>query len=157
MADFQTSWTFSSLAKVLTVALIGPGVSACQTTADATSASAEHAELSPTSAKAISDDMVGKLAEIVGPGTGTVVMNSDGSALGEALAASLKGSGYAVATPNQKTAGGGRLIHLTYGADSFEGSLLARVSTSSVDLGRAYVVTSTGASPSSPLSIIRRS
>ena len=156
MAHFHLNWSLASLASVTTAALVLAGVSACQAPGDvAPAASAEHAELSPNSAKAIATDMVSKLAEIVGPGTGTVVLNSDGSPFGEALAASLKGTGYAVATPDQKTVGG-KLIYLTYGADSFEGSLLARLSTSSVDLGRAYIVTSTGATPSSPLSIIRR-
>jgi hypothetical protein len=157
MANFRTSASFTSLARIATVTVMCAGISACQTAGEGgLAASAEKAELSSTAANAIAGDMVSKLAEVVGPGTGTVVIKSDGSPFGEALASSLKGWGYAIATPDQKT-DGSKLIHLAYVVDSFEGSVLARLSTSTVDLSRAYAVTTTGAAPSSPLSILRRS
>jgi hypothetical protein len=52
-------------------------------------------------------------------------------------------------------ADGGKVVQLGYQIDDFEGSVLARLSTPTVDLGRAYARTATGAAPSSPLSIIR--
>jgi hypothetical protein len=156
MAHFRMTGYFTSLARIATVAMICAGISACQTTGEGgLTASADKAELSSAAANAIAGDMVSKLAEVVGPGTGTVVLKSDGSPFGQALASSLQGWGYAVATPDQKTDGSKR-IHLAYVIDSFEGSVLARLSTSTVDLGRAYAVTRSGADPSSPLSIMRR-
>jgi hypothetical protein len=117
--------------------------------------SADKVELSSASADAIAGDMVSKLAEVVGPGTGTIVLKPDGSPFRQALETSLKGWGYAVASPEQK-AKAGETILLAYVVDNFEGGVLARLSTSTVDLGRAYSVTGDGASPSSPLSIMRR-
>lgn len=153
MANFRMT---GSLTRIATVAVICAGISACQTAGEGgLVASADKADLSSTAANAIAGDMVSKLAEVVGPGTGTVVLKSDGSPFGVALGSSLRGWGYAVATPDQKT-DGGKLIHLAYVVDNFEGNVLARLSTSTVDLGRAYAVTSTGAAPSSPLSIMRR-
>ncbi|WP_027062814.1 conjugal transfer protein TrbH [Mesorhizobium loti] len=157
MASFRMTRSFISLVRIATVALICAGIGACQMTGESgPTTSAAKAELSSATAKAIAGDMVSKLAEIVVPGSGTVVLKSDGSTFGEALATSLKGWGYAVATPDQQ-ADGGKRIHIAYVIDSFEGSLLARLSTSTVDLGRAYTFTSTGAAPSSPLSIMQRS
>jgi len=144
------------LPRLVAIAVLCASVSACQTMGEGgVMASAEKVEVSPAAASAIAGDMVSKLAEFVGPGTGTVVLKSDGSPFGEALESSLKGWGYAVATPDQK-ADGSTLIKLAYAVDSFEGSVLARLSTSNVDLGRAYSVTDAGAAPSSPLSIMRR-
>lgn len=154
MANFRM--TGSSLARIATVVVMCAGIGACQTAGEGgLTVSADKAELSSIAANAIAGDMVSKLAEVVGPGTGTVVLKSDASPFGKALTSSLKGWGYAVATPDQKT-DGSKLIHLAYVVDSFEGSVLARLSTSTVDLGRAYAVTSIGAAPSSPLSIMRR-
>jgi len=66
----------------------------------------------------------------------------------------LKSWGYAVAT-DQKT-GTGKTITLAYVIESYNGQVLARLSTSSIELGRAYAPTATGASPASPVSLMRR-
>jgi hypothetical protein len=132
------------------------GASACQTASETgVIESADKTELRQSAADAIAGDMVSKLAEIVGPGTGTVILKSDGSAFGQALETSLKGWGYAVAASDQKIEAG-KSIHLAYAIDNFEGDVLARLSTSAVDIGRAYSVTDAGASPSSPLSVMLR-
>ena len=144
------------LPRLVAIAVLGATVTACQTMGEGgVMASTEEVEVSPAAASAIAGDMVSKLAEVVGPGTGTIVLKSDSSLFGDALEASLKGWGYAVATKDQKTEDS-KTIHLAYAVDGFEGSLLARLSTSTVNLGRAYSVTETGAAPSSPLSIMRR-
>ncbi|TPJ52462.1 conjugal transfer protein TrbH [Mesorhizobium sp. B2-6-4] len=144
------------LARIAAVSVMCASASACQTSGEGDlTASTDKAELSSTAANAIAGDMVSKLADVVGPGTGTIVLESDGSLFGEAMKSSLRSSGYAVATTDQKT-DGSKLIHLAYVVDSFEGSVLARLSTSTFDLGRAYAVMNTGAVPSSPLSIVRR-
>ncbi|RUV41876.1 conjugal transfer protein TrbH, partial [Mesorhizobium sp. M5C.F.Ca.IN.020.29.1.1] len=61
--------------------------------------------------------------------------------------------GYAVVS-DQKT-DGEKLIPLTYVIDSYDGQVLARLSTGSLDLGRAYTATSAGATPASPLSVMQ--
>ena len=155
MASAGRTQAFTLLARMATVAVMCAGASACQTTAEGDfAASADKAELSSTAANTIADDMVNSLAEVVGPGSGTVVVKSDRSPFGTALVSSLQRRGYALATPDQK-AQGGTVIQLGYAIDGFEGSVLARLSTPSVDLGRAYARTATGAAPSSPLSIMR--
>lgn len=117
-------------------------------------ASSALPEISGPAANAIAGDMVSRLAEQVGPGTATIRLKRDGSPFGEALEASLKTWGYAVAT-DQKTGEKG-LIPLAYVIDSYDGQILARLSTTTVELGRAYDVMPTGATPTSPLSVMRR-
>lgn len=116
-------------------------------------ASSAPQEISGPAASAIAGDMVSRLAEHVGPGTGTILLKPDGSPFGGALEASLKAWGYAVVS-DQKT--DGELIPLAYVIDSYDGQVLARLSTGSLDLGRAYTATSASATPASPLSVMQR-
>ena len=76
------------------------------------------------------------------------------SPFGQALEAALKGWGYAVVT-DQKTDSGG-VVSLAYMIMPYDGQVLARLSTSTVELGRAYTVTTSGATPASALSLMRR-
>ncbi|RWO62365.1 MAG: conjugal transfer protein TrbH [Mesorhizobium sp.] len=118
-------------------------------------ASNAPADISGPAASSIAGDMVSRLAEHVGPGTSTIVLKQDGSPFGQALESALKGWGYAVVT-DQKTDSRATVIPLAYVVEPFEGQVLARLSASSVELGRAYEVTPTGALPASPLSVMRR-
>jgi hypothetical protein len=117
-------------------------------------ASSAPPDLSGAAASAIAGDMVTKLAEQVGPGAGTIILKADGSPFGQALETSLKSWGYAVAT-DQKT-NGEKTIPLAYVIHAYDGQILARLSTGSIELGRAYTATATGASPTSPLSVMQR-
>ncbi|MHC1550212.1 conjugal transfer protein TrbH [Phyllobacterium sp. K27] len=112
-------------------------------------------EISGPAASAIAGDMVSRLAEQIGPGKATVALKTDTSAFGQALEAALKGWGYAVVT-DQKTDGGTKVIPLAYVILAVDGQVLARLSTNSVELGRAYTVTANGATPASALSLMRR-
>jgi hypothetical protein len=69
-----------------------------------------------------------------------------------ALEQALKGAGYAVVTdqPVDKKAG----VMLAYIIDDFDDGVLARLSTPALNIGRAYQVTATGATPESPLSVM---
>jgi type IV secretion system protein TrbH len=118
-------------------------------------ASNAPAEISGAATTSIATDMVSRLAEHVVPGTGTIALKQDGSPFGKAMESALKGWGYAVVT-DQKTDGGATLITLAYVVEPFEAQTLVRLSTNSVELGRAYTVTAQGASPASPLSVMRR-
>jgi type IV secretion system protein TrbH len=48
------------------------------------------------------------------------------------------------------------MVPLAYGVDDFEGSVLVRLSTTSLDITRMYKLTATGAEPVSPASVIQR-
>lgn len=112
-------------------------------------------EISGPAAGAIAGDMVSRLAEQIGPGKATVALKPDASPFGQALEAALKGWGYAVVT-DQKTDSGTKVIPLAYVVLRFDDQVLARLSTDNVELGRAYIATSSGATPASALSLMRR-
>lgn len=136
-----------------TVAIL---LSGCQSMGtDGLVASNAPPEISGPAASAIAGDMVSRLAEQIGPGKATVALKPDASPFGQALEAALKGWGYAVVT-DQKTDTGTRIIPLAYVIVPFDGQVLARLSTDSVELGRAYTVTASGAAPASALSLMRR-
>ncbi|WP_223565218.1 conjugal transfer protein TrbH [Agrobacterium tumefaciens] len=118
-------------------------------------ASAAPPEVSGPAAGAIAGDMVSRLAEQIGQGKATVALKQDGSPFGQALEAALKGWGYAVVT-DQKTDSKAVVIPLAYVIVPYEGQVLARLSTINVELGRAYTVTTAGATPTSALSLMRR-
>ncbi|UOG28847.1 conjugal transfer protein TrbH [Agrobacterium fabrum] len=142
-----------SLAATCALALLFSGCQSLGT--DGLTSSNAPAEISGPAASAIAGDMVSRLAEQIGPGTATVSLKQDSSPFGQALEAALKGWGYAVVT-DQKTDGAARTVPLAYVVIPFEGQVLARLSTNSVELGRAFTVTTTGAQPASALSVMKR-
>ncbi|KAB2790309.1 conjugal transfer protein TrbH [Brucella anthropi] len=142
-----------ALAAAGTLAIL---LSGCQSTGtDGLVASNAPPEISGPAASAIAGDMVSRLAEQIGPGKATVALKADASPFGQALEAALKGWGYGVVT-DQKTDDGTKIIPLAYVIVPFDGQVLARLSTDSVELGRAYTVTASGAAPASALSLMRR-
>lgn len=145
----------SSSRRGLILSLLGLSLGGCATFGSAgLVASSAPPDLTDLAASAIAGDLVTKFAEQIGPGSGTIVLKPDGTAFGRALETSLKSWGYAVAT-DQKT-GGDKAIPLAYVIESYNGQVLARLSTSSVELGRAYATTAAGVSPASPLSVMQR-
>lgn len=117
-------------------------------------ASSGPAELPPAAAAAIAGDMVGRLTERIGPSRPTIELKSDSSPFSQALQSSLKTWGFAIVSDGQ--AASGPTITLAYVVEQMDGQYLARLSTNSLDLGRFYRVTTAGASPSSPLSVMER-
>lgn len=131
-------------------------LSGCQSMGtDGLVASNAPPEISGPAVSAIAGDMVSRLAEQIGPGKATVALKADASPFGQALEAALKGWGYAVVT-DQKTDDETKIIPLAYVIVPFDGQVLARLSTDSVELGRAYTVAANGATPASALSLMRR-
>ena len=130
-------------------------LAACQTMSGTGLVTSEvTAELTPESAGAISEDMVAKLAEQIGPGSTTIALHSDGSVFGAALEAWLRSWGYDVVT-DQET-GASVTEPLAYVVDPFEGGVLVRLSTRKAELTRMYTITAEGATPASPLSVMQR-
>ncbi|MHC2627340.1 Ca2+/H+ antiporter [Bradyrhizobium huanghuaihaiense] len=145
----------SSMPRLVLLSVLGMPLAGCASFGGgALMASSAPADLSGPAASAIAGDMVTKLAEQVGPGSGTIILKPDGTLFGQALETSLKSWGYAVAT-DQKTKGE-KTIPLAYVVESYNGQVLARLSAGSVELGRAYAATASGASPASPLSVMQR-
>ena len=145
----------SKSARALSVALMAFSLAGCATTGGGyftAASSTDAANLNPYAANAVAGDMVAQLAEHVGPGTGTIALKTDDSALSAALEEQLRGWGYAV----DPSATGEGAIPLAYTVSAFDGQVLTRISTPSVELARTYTMTELGASPSSPLSVLRR-
>lgn len=117
--------------------------------------SVDAANLSPSAAGVVAGDMVAKLSEHVGAGTGTIYLKADNSQFGLALESSLRGWGYAVAETDQKPTDDA-VIPLAYTIDSDAGQIFVRLTTPTVELARTYQATATGASPSSPVSVLTR-
>lgn len=141
--------------RVLAALLLAVSLAACQTLGGTgLVASTVTTELTPEAATSIAGDMVGRFAEQVGPGNTTIVLAPDGSVFGQALEASLKGWGYAIVTDQQTK--GTPTLPLAYVVDAFEGSVLVRLSTRSVDITRMYKLSATGAEPISPVSVMQR-
>lgn len=140
------------LAFVITATLI----SGCQTAEDGLTTSSTPVAVTGPAASAIAGDMANRLAEQIGPaGATTLKMDKDSSDFAIALEAALKGWGYTVITDG-KVAKDVKPVELAYSVDGVDGQLLARLSTPSVALGRAYTATADGATPASPLSIMQR-
>jgi hypothetical protein len=141
------------LAYFVAVALL----SGCQTADDALTTSSTPVAVTGPAASAIAGDMASRLAEQIGPAgaTTTIKMEMDRSEFASALDAALKGWGYTVVTDGN-TAKDIKPVELAYAIEGFDGQVLARVSTPSIALGRAYTPTAAGAVPASPLSIMQR-
>ncbi|MBB3237126.1 conjugal transfer protein TrbH [Phyllobacterium endophyticum] len=145
--------SFRSFAATCFLALTTAGCQAVDP--DAMVAGDAPAEISGLAASAIAGDMVSRLTEQIGPGTSTIVLKQDASPFGKALEASLRGWGYAIVT-DQKSDGKSKPVALAYVISRSDGQILARLSTASVEIGRAYSASATGATPVSPLSVMQR-
>ncbi len=131
-------------------------LSGCQTADETLTTSSSPIAVTGATANAIAGDMASRLAEQVGPaGTTILKMDKDTSEYSAALEAALKGWGYTVIADG-KAGKDQKPVEIAWSVDSFDGQVLARVSTPAIALGRAYTVTSAGATPASPLSIMQR-
>lgn len=110
--------------------------------------------VSVAAAGVIAGDMASRFAEAVpAKSTPSIRIRSDHTEFATALEAALKGWGYKLITDNSNPPA--KPIELSYSLYSFENQVLARLTTPTAALGRTYRLTAGGASPSSPLSIMR--
>lgn len=136
----------------IAVVAVGLMLAACQTLGGSgLIVSTVTAELTTAVATSIAGDMVGKLGTHIGPGGTTIRLRGDGSAFGIALEQSLRSAGYAV-VGDQHTSGT-KTLELAYAVDSFEGSIMVRLSTVGIDLTRLYKLEGDMAIPTSPVSV----
>lgn len=142
--------------KTIVAIIITAVLSGCQTAAETLPTSSTPISVTGSTASVIAGDMASRLAEQLGPaGTTTLKMENDTSEYAAALEAALKGWGYAVVT-DKKVSKDQKPVEFAWSIDSFDGQILAQVSTPTVALGRVYTTTSSGATPASPLSVMQR-
>ncbi|NRP75595.1 hypothetical protein ILFOPFJJ_06518 [Ensifer psoraleae] len=142
--------------KILPLIVATALLSGCQSDDVGLTTSSSPMPVADLAASAIAGDMVSRLAEQIGlPGTTTIKMKNDTSEFAMALEAALKGWGYTVVTDG-KVDKDRKPVELAWSLDSFDGQVLARLTTPSIALGRVYTPTAAGATPASPLSIMRR-
>lgn len=142
--------------KTIAAIIITAVLSGCQTADETLPTSSTPISVTGATASAIAGDMASRLAEQVGPaGTKTLKMEKDTSEYAAALEAALKGWGYTVVT-DEKVSKDQTPVEFAWSIDSFDGQVLAQVSTPAVALGRVYTATSSGATTASPLSVMQR-
>jgi hypothetical protein len=142
--------------KTITGIIIVSVLSGCQTANETLTTRSNPIAVSGPTASAIAGDMASRLAEQVGAaGTTTLKLDRNTSEYATALEAALKGWGYTIIADG-KVEKDPKPVEVAWSIDSFDGQVLARLSTPAITLGRAYIATSAGATPASPLSIMRR-
>jgi hypothetical protein len=142
--------------KIIALGSILALVGGCQSTDDATTTVTTPSVVTEPTASAIAGDMAARLVETIGPaGTTFIQMQRKKTNYSTALEAAMKGWGYKIIAGG-RPAGNQRPVELSYSLDSLDGQLLAQVATPSIALARTYVSTNTGATASSPLSIMQR-
>ena len=112
------------------------------------------AELTAPAASVVAGDLVPRLAEQLGQGKATIVLKPDSSVFGSALEASLRTWGFAVTTDNAVK--DQNAVHLAYILAPVDGQILARLTTGSLEIGRIYATSGSGATPASPISVMQR-
>ena len=117
-------------------------------------ASTAPTEMTTLAASAIAGDLVPRLAEQLGQGKATIVLKPDSSVFGSALEASLRTWGFAVTTDNAVK--DQNAVHLAYILAPVDGQILARLTTGSLEIGRIYATSGSGATPASPISVMQR-
>lgn len=141
--------------KIFAALLITWPLASCQTADETLTTSSTSVAVTGASAGAIAGDMASRLVEQIGPaGTTTIKMDKDASEYAAALEAALKGWGYTVIVGG-KVGKDQKPVEVVWSIDSFDGQVLARLSTPSIALGRAYTATAAGATRASPLSIMQ--
>lgn len=122
----------------------------CQTLVEGSGSGTVTETVTAGVAAAIAGDMADRLSERLSP-AGQVRLLGAASEFGQALAVSLKASGYAVIDGGSA---GEKATELSFTLDRSEVGLLASLSTKRLRLARLYAVTGSGAAPASPLSVM---
>ena len=133
-------------------------LSGCQTGTNALTTSAAPSTVTGPAASAIAGDIAGRYAEQAGSTAKPIRLHNDTSDFATALEAALKGWGFTVVTDDKARAvkNTAKPIELAYSLIDVDGQVLVRLSSETLELGRAYSVSSGGATPASPLSLMKR-
>jgi hypothetical protein len=144
--------------KLILLYCLSTSLCSCQSGPEALTTFDAAPSLSAPAASAIAGDLSGRFAEQAGTVSKTVRMQGDGTPFASSLAAAMQGWGYTVATDNGRPAekDGPAPVELHYALTNLDGQVLARLSTDTISVSRVYSVTATGATPASPLSMMKR-
>ncbi|MGI2036159.1 conjugal transfer protein TrbH [Rhizobium panacihumi] len=147
MRSFPTAFIFIVLS-----------LSACHTSTEGLPESIAPSKITGPAASTIAGDMAARYAEQAGSTGATIRLRSEASDFAVALEAALKGWGYVVVTDDTQTNGqkNTERVELAYSLVSTDGQVLARLSTDTLEIGRAYSVSNDVATPASPLSLMKR-
>lgn len=134
------------------------GLAGCQTAADGLTTSVAPGDVTGPAAGAIAGDMAGRFAEQAGSTSTPIKLQKDESEFSVALEAALKGWGFAVLADDKSASAkdAPKPVTLDYSIAAVDGQVLARLSTDTMELGRAYSVSNGVARPASPLSLMKR-
>lgn len=138
------------LALLILCALLG----SCQTDATNSGAKASPFPLSDNSVQAIAGDLAWRFSEQAGPIGKPIRLQGTEPQFSSALATALRGWGYTVITadPAQSARRPVDLVDISYGLTDLDGQVLADLSMDRLRVARAYAISASGATPSSPLS-----
>lgn len=133
-------------------------LSACHTSTEGLTESIAPSDITGPAASTISGDMAARFAEQAGSTGATIRLRTEASDFAVALEAALRGWGYVVVTDDEQIKGPSNTerVELAYSLVSTDGQVLARLSTGTLELGRAYTVSNGVATPASPLSLMKR-
>lgn len=134
------------------------GLTGCQTATDGLTNSAAPPEIAGPAASAIAGDMAGRFAEQAGSTATPIKLHKDTSDFAVALEAALKGWGYSIVSDEKSSSArnAAKPVELAYSLSNLDGQVFARLSTDSLELGRAYSISNGVAVPASPLSLMKR-
>ncbi len=129
----------------------------CQTDDRLLSSRAERVVLTEIEAAAIASDMAARFHErFKSPDEGrSIRLTIANPVFAAALETALKGLGYEIVAGDD-TGNDARIVDLVYALNSFDGKVLVQITAHSLVLSRAYELTSDGARPASPLSIMQK-
>ena len=144
--------------KTIVAIIVTAMLSGCQTADDTLTTSSTPIAVTGATASAIAGDMAGRYAEQAGSTATPIRLHSDASDFATALEAALKGWGFTVVTDDKALSlkDTAKPIELAYSLIDVDGQVLVRLSSETLELGRAYSVSSGGATPASPLSLMKR-
>ncbi|WP_107328186.1 conjugal transfer protein TrbH, partial [Agrobacterium pusense] len=115
-------------------------------------------DVTEPAASAIAGDMAGRFAEQAGSTATPIRLKKDSSDFAVSLESALKGWGFSIIGDEKATSAkdGPKPVEVAYSIVASDGQVLVRLSTDTLELGRAYSVTNGVATPASPLSLMKR-
>ena len=130
----------------------------CQSATDGLTTSAASVDVTEPAASAIAGELAGRFAEQAGSTATPIRLKKDSSDFAVSLESALKGWGFSIIGDEKATSAkdGPKPVEVAYSIVASDGQVLVRLSTDTLELGRAYSVTNGVATPASPLSLMKR-
>ena len=141
--------------KIISILLLPVTLTGCMTQEGAFASARQPVLLTEPASAAIAGDMAGRLADqMEAPDTVTLLVDDGSADHATAIETALRGYGFAVVADVSGPKDPAPLV-VSYALERSDDLVLARLSTPSLTLARAYSTNATGAKPESPLSIMK--